>query len=42
MSTGFLMVVPDMLVGERLATPGDLALERFQLIMACLDMLGQI
>jgi len=42
MSTGFLMVVPDMLVGERLATPGNLALERFKLVMACLDMLGQI
>ena len=42
MCAGFLMVVPDVLVGERLAAPSNSACERFHSVMACLHMLSQI
>lgn len=42
MSAGFLMVIPHVLVGERLATPSNPACEKLQLLMACLHMLGQV
>lgn len=39
MTTGLLMIVPDMLVGECLATPRDSTLKRSDLVMARLHML---
>lgn len=40
MGAGFLMSVPNMLVGEQPATPLNSTREGLHLIMACLQMLG--